>query len=439
MPRLTPHNLIQDRLAGRLHNRKHESIVLADRAAEGVANDAAALWNELWRVLRTDHGYYANYQRARAVLLRLGPLLTDSIGRQLNRTADWGHKSAVGVYTQTLPVPYLVWAAARRRRRPVMEEDEEPGAFLFKWAQDRFSVKNLLAKLTGDDLTADERKDYLQELIFPAPSRDSVFRLLTEPAPDGRNWMDRIKTIVGGYQPDYLASVLAKGVSDGESLREIAIRVQPIVGGVRYKAMRIARTEGLRVAEAMNMRTTSQLGDLHAGYQIRATLDQRTRPKHAARNGLIWYRDGGQDMKRALRMEDDHLPDSPNCRCFLSTILTEPNIRTPAQRNALAVLSRSPVPDPQVITDWYANQPESVRRQAVTPKRFNVMRDRLGRDPHWAEVIDPGTGDLLPIAVLQDETQAATIARRFEVERLIAQRKDLLAEVGRFGFVRTPG
>lgn len=440
MRKLTAHGLIQDRITGRLHNRKHEAIVQADHAAGDIERHVTGLWAELWRVLRIDHGYHANYLRAREVLRQLEPLLIKSVADQLASAIAWGYRSAADIYIETLPVPYLVWSASRRRRRPMVEDedDDDPGAIFFRWAQQRFGIRNLLTRLTGDDLTSNQRKDFLQQLLFPAPSQAAVFQLLTQRAADGRNWMDRIKTIVAGYQPEYLATLLAHGVSEGKSLREMAVQVQPVVGGIRYKAMRIVRTENLRVAEAMNRRSTEQLGDLHAGYQIRATLDQRTRPKHVARNGLIWYKDGGQEMRVALRMADDHLPDEPNCRCWLSTLLAPPRIRSQSQREAMEVLSRSPVPDPQVITDWYDSQLERVRRQAVTPTRYNVMQDKLGRDPQWAEFIDPDSGDLLPIEVLQAEAPAATMRRRFEVERRIAQRKDLLREVARFGFVRTP-
>ena len=54
----------------------------------------------------------------------------------------------------------------------------------------------------------------------------------------------------------------------------------------------------------------AQLGDLVAGWQVHATLDERTRPEHAARNGTIYWlhpkagQKGVGEMPRAVTLAE---------------------------------------------------------------------------------------------------------------------------------------
>ncbi len=122
----------------------------------------------------------------------------------------------------------------------------------------------------------------------------------------------------------------------GQSQQEIARAILPAVQGVRASARRIARTESLRVAGAVQMDTHEGLGDLVVGYRVMATVDKNTRAWHAKRDGTIYYADPAPGQKGYAQMP--HPPEEPadpaerpagtpqmafNCRCTLIPVLRE--------------------------------------------------------------------------------------------------------------------
>ncbi len=101
---------------------------------------------------------------------------------------------------------------------------------------------------------------------------------------------------------------IVRGYSEGEGIAKIRKRLEPVVGGIKASAQRIARTEGMRVAEAMQRSTWSNLGDMMVGAQVIAVLDERTRPEHATRNGRIYYRQPAIGQRSMAELPD--LPDA---------------------------------------------------------------------------------------------------------------------------------
>ena len=103
--------------------------------------------------------------------------------------------------------------------------------------------------------------------------------------------------------PEVLAPRIASGYAAGKGWREIAEDILPVVDGVRSTARRVARTEGLRIASAVNEEHFEALGsDAIAGYQLLATLDQFSRPWHAARHGQVYYRSPKPGQKGFAQM-----------------------------------------------------------------------------------------------------------------------------------------
>ena len=157
-------------------------------------------------------------------------------------------------------------------------------------------------------------------LLFPAPDAGWVDSVVYS-----SGWQTRIASALAPASA--LASAIAGGMALGRTREEIVQDLLPVVQGVEHVARRIARTEGMRVAQSVQMATHAELGDLVIGYQIHALLDERTRPEHRKRNGTIYYAHPVGDQ-----LGYDQMPDPPheadgslawNCRCYLTPVLRD--------------------------------------------------------------------------------------------------------------------
>ena len=213
------------------------------------------------------------------------------------------------------------------------------------------------------------------------------------------------------------------------------------MAGPSYKAQRIARTEGRRVAEQGGMEAYQGMGDMLEGMQILAVMDQATRPEHAARNGKI-YRplpDG-----RPGEFYDEHgiplpeLPDAPNCRCTSIPVLKPPKEfdEDPRVKAQFMDAQRQNIPDPAAYTEWWAGTEEKNRREAVGTRRYQIVDDRLpvGQRPEWVDFIDEN-GRLLGIKELKAEKAADREDRQALVRMVLAEREQLYREVAGKGFL----
>jgi SPP1 gp7 family putative phage head morphogenesis protein len=173
--------------------------------------------------------------------------------------------------------------------------------------------KRLLARASGlTFLPEDESEsrpdslalqDYL-DFLFPSPPEDEVKRILY-----GNDWQERLAACTRLADPATLASIVANGLINGKSQQEIAQQIAPAVNNVRASARRIARTESVRVAGAMQMKAHEALGDLVIGYQVHSMHDIHTRPWHLKRDGTIYYKEPGPGQKGLFQMP--HPPDEP--------------------------------------------------------------------------------------------------------------------------------
>lgn len=120
------------------------------------------------------------------------------------------------------------------------------------------------------------------------------------------------------------AATVWQGIASGQNRLQIAKSLQKQFDGYAAAARRVARTEGLRVATETQLSASEQLSDMITGYQILATLDDRTRPEHRERHGRIYYRDPKGNQKGF-----DEMPRPPidpggemawNCRCTMAPV-----------------------------------------------------------------------------------------------------------------------
>jgi SPP1 gp7 family putative phage head morphogenesis protein len=239
-------------------------------------------------------------------------------------------------------------------------------------------------------------------------------------------YYERLKSWDGHTRTSILEQ-LTQGFSAGEGLSDLRARLKPLVGGANYKAQRIARTEGRRVAELAQQRVLQQAGDLIGAQEIIATLDENTRPEHALRHGKRYER-----QQDGLFRADDgtylpDLPDAPNCRCYASPVLATPEelLNDPAMAADFQNASADLIPDPAAYVNWFTAAEEPKRIAAVGVKRYRLAQKRLGRTPEWTDFLDRD-GRLVPVARLRTESLADWEARRAGVEEVIRQREALL-------------
>src|SRR6185436_7618667 len=212
----------------------------------------------------------------------------------------------------------------------------------------------------------------------------------------------------------------------------------PVVDGVRSSARRIARSEALRVAGAIQERAWDGLGDMAIGLQVRNPLDERTRPAHRLRHGSIYYKEPKPGQKSID--EAPHPPIEPdgtiawNCRCVLTPVLAPPDYlddaakklfaETPAFRN-----------DPATYAEWFASADEKSRRLAVGTRRYEAARAVTGEaKPSYAVFVDPTQPDaILSVTHIQSETAGERAHRVAVVGRLVDERRELIKRVERLG------
>jgi hypothetical protein len=105
-----------------------------------------------------------------------------------------------------------------------------------------------------------------------------------------------------------------------------------------------------------------------------------------------------------------------------------------------ATAEKKLVPDPAIYADWFnALPPEDKRRKAaVGVRRYNTVKDKLGRPPRWEDFLDHETGDLVPTDTLAQEAPEEAATRTARAVDVVHQRRERVQQVSGFGFEFTP-
>jgi len=409
-------NVVDQRLASRVPERLARAV---GRAYRNLLPDllglAAAELSQADLLRRANGKAEAAFQRARAV--------TED---GLVRMVAWSHRRAADTLLNTIPLAWFRYLEPVRLAA-IPEAEEEDGPEL--------DVEDPFGPIRRREISREEAMELIRSSLFEPPSAEDTERWLTEPVAGGLNWEERLKSW-DQQARDRMLPQIVQSVSSGESLVELRKRLEPIVAGIRYKAQRIARTEGRRVAERAQLAAAEGLGEMLAGMQWMAVLDQWTRPDHAARHGKIYDRqpDGTYKARDGESMPD--VPLGPNCRCMVSPVLNPPEefASDPALRAQFKNASGDLIPDPSAYTRWFDQATQSQRKTAVGVRRYNAAKTRLGREPEWQDLIDE-EGKLLSVGRINAETPAERAERRRAVDAMLAQRESLYREVSRQGFV----
>jgi SPP1 gp7 family putative phage head morphogenesis protein len=290
----------------------------------------------------------------------------------------------------------------------------------------------------GERMSDAEWQRVVAQVVVPPPSPLKVEQII-QATTNGLTWQERFASLSRKIaSPEALAQQLITGYAQGENLQELTRRVAPLVESIQSSARRIARTEGLRVAESIQREAWSDLdeGNMLLGVQILAVLDQNTRPEHAARNGTIYFKNAADG--RPPISELPHLPDAPNCRCWTAPVLRPPEEFKidPAVQAAFANQAGANIPDPSAYDQWFARADEGRRKMAVGARNYNTMAEILGgsRQPEWTDFIQ-ADGTLLTPTQLKTEAEFDRAARKLGVEAAIRQREHLLRQVAWRGFL----
>jgi len=456
-------NHLSSRIAARATARQIDAVLMADRAANAADKAIVSQWRRLMAAISQQSPIRAQHH-AQTALAGIVPVTKQSIAHSLDRMARHGHRSALEMLG-ILPTNYLRTAALHRiahvQESLLLEDDTWPS--LLPGGPQKPGIVELVLRALGltapgepafrfgvrpeytapepteEDLSAAEKREAFAGFLFPPPSQEQVNRIVYAPVA-GVTWEQRLEGATRtSATPQQLAQIVGQGVAQGKMAREIAKDLLPVVDGARSTARRIARTESLRVYNRSNFEAHQGLGDMVQGYQVHATLDENTRPEHAARNGTIYYLDPKPGQKGM-----DECPHPPqeadgstahNCRCYLSPVLFPADYieNDPALTAVFKNAQNEVAPDPVEYSSWFERADEQRRRLAVGGRRYDTVKARLGDNPPWSAFIDPQTGSLLPLRTLSREHPETRAKRIDEVRGLIDQRAQALRRVLAFG------
>lgn len=247
---------------------------------------------------------------ARGIIVREWPELGAAIDFGLRSMIDWSYTTGASTILNAVPV----YAWLRRYERAT------EGRILEKQAP-VFRSKNRIADLLKGKLSKDQAKDLIRNLEFPPPTEQKVRQILTDTtAPDGLSWEHRIKTVPQA-DLDRLLGTITREFSQGGDISAIQKPLEAFFSAENYKARRIARTEGVRVAEAGLRESWQQVGDMVGAIQTWTAGDANVRDSHEHWHGKIFKRQSDGTYVAADGERLPTFPAAPNCRCWSSPIL----------------------------------------------------------------------------------------------------------------------
>ena len=365
--------------------------------------------------------------------LRIGQLFDKARAEMADVLRDvgvLGYKTAADSILVAIPsewLPVFAGLAAAKARSQVSEATlPQPGTA--PW-----DVGYEWEPVVQGAITGEEARSLIKSLLFPPPTEEQVKDWLRTAIPGGLSWDQRLRRWEEPVRQAMFNELVA-GLVAGENIDQLRARLEPLADGIAYKAQRIARTEGCRVAERAGRTAFAGMGQLLQGMQIVAVMDEWTRPHHAARNGKIYWRKPDGTYRDDMGQPLPDLPDEPNCRCMTIPVLDVPPAwrDSPAWRTAFETATGKLIPDPASYEDWWRWADERVRMEAVGIRRYQVLRDKLGRPPDWVDFLGPD-GRLLPVDVLRKESPQEHERRRFQIELAITQRRALYQTVASTG------
>ena len=231
---------------------------------------------------------------------------------------DWAWLDVTGSFVSALPMRF--WA---HRLAPVTLHGEVGEQ------QDELDVENQWERILSGDATDAEAREIVREAEFGSPTAEEVDAILSATnAPDGLSATERIKTILPADMEQLRTIVRETLSADFEGASAVSAmkkKIGPLLDtdeGINWKAKRIARTEGSRVAEAAQRASWEPVKDLLKGIRTFTAADTNVRATHRVWHNVLYVRvsDGtykkGPGEKFAAPEDMPIFPAGANCRCY---------------------------------------------------------------------------------------------------------------------------
>jgi hypothetical protein len=175
--------------------------------------------------------------------------------------------------------------------------------------------------------TASEAREIVRQAEFGEPTPEQVDAIMqaTE-APDGLSAVERIKTILPAdleKLQTIVRETLTTDFKGASAVEAMKVKIAPLLDtneGINWKAKRIARTEGVRVAEAAMRESWESVKDLLKGIRTFTAGDENVRSEHTVWHDLLYVRMSDGSYRQTTRPSAPGLlpvfPFAPNCRCY---------------------------------------------------------------------------------------------------------------------------
>lgn len=284
----------------------------------------------------------------------------------------------------------------------------------------------------GEPMSDADWEAFAQEVIFPPLTLSQIETMV-----ESDQWRKTFPGNKSKFNDPAFRDRLVEGIAGGKNVDELTKSIRDLEDGVYWKARRTARTESLRVSEAAQRETWDDLGEMMAGAQILAVLDQNTRSEHAQRNGQIYAR---EPAAGELPLDElPGLPDEPNCRCWTVPVMVPPDevASDPALNAIFENSGGANIPDPAAYDKWFDQADEGARKLAVGAVRYNDVAGMLNgvRRPEWTDFIDPQTGSLMGRNDLKRESDADREDRKRAAHEVLRQREAMVREIAAKGYI----
>lgn len=308
---------INERLVAVMSQRQVDALIKLELIDSTIDKQVVGPIRRLAELIASDQTFSAKLLGYSDIMQLMLAEMTLAVEVQLQEFARWSHRTAAEAIVKAVPRKWLLTRVPLAARFKLESTKPARSGYLIMRAGELRLVYEdnetalpfgaPVEPLAKPVLLDTDKEEVMKRILFPPPSQREVAEMV------GRTgWADRFANLSKLITDKRaLFGQLVTGYSDGENLKQLTKRVLPLVDDISASAKRIARTEGMRIAEQMQRKSWAPLGDMLEGAQIIAVLDERTRPEHATRNGTIYYANPKGNQKGMQELPD--LPDAPNC------------------------------------------------------------------------------------------------------------------------------
>ncbi len=311
----------------RSHNRGRDREIVANSLA--MAQWANAIGRDLFGVLGPQVRNTERVKVATDKILFAAPEEGSATLRKLlGDSAIWSWDSATTRFVRAVPIP--IWLRRLLPVHSVLSTEATAGPRLLEFTPD-ISQDDAFQRILSGELTAEQTRALIRELEFGSPTPAELTAILNDTYwPDGLDAMSRIKTVTTpelAELRDSIARYLSTSVDVPAAWQALSGEIEHLVGNVRFKAIRIARTETSRISEDMLRQSWESAGGMIVGIETFTANDSKVRGATSADPHKRWEKKkffrtsaaGGYVARDGERLP--RFPAGPNCRCWSSPIL----------------------------------------------------------------------------------------------------------------------